>query len=63
MNENTDVTVDQIDVCRELFTAVHAAKENAVARRNEMCVDVDVWLALLDAYSDVAAQWNWVDEL
>ena len=59
MNESTEVTLVQVEACLALFKAVGRAKENAVARRNEQCVDVDVWVNLLDAYADVAEQWDW----
>lgn len=59
MNESTEVTLDQVESCLALFKAVQAAKDNAVARRAEMCIDANVWGDLLDAYSDVAEQWDW----
>ena len=59
MSEITEVTLAQVNACLVLFKAVERAKENAVARRDEQCVDADVWGNLLDAYADVAEQWDW----
>ena len=59
MNESTEVTLAQVEACLALFKAVKRANENAVGRRDEQCVDADVWGNLLDAYADVAEQWDW----
>ena len=59
MNESTEVTLAQVDACLVLFKAVKLVKENAVALCDEQCVSADVWGKLLDAYADVAMQWDW----
>ena len=59
MNESTEVTVSQVEACLALFKAVRTCKSNAVFRDGEDCIDSKLWNAVLDAYADVAEQWDW----
>ena len=59
MNESIEVTLDQVDACLALFKAVREVIVNAVGERSEQCVEADVWGIMLDAYADVAEQWDW----
>ena len=54
-----EVTVDQIEACLSLFKVVKRAMNNAVTVQDEVCIWIDIWNDVLDAYAAVNQKWDW----